>query len=133
MIKAKSQSAIGFTLLELLIVIIIIGLLAAVGMVQYAKSVANAKNSQAKAVLSEMRKAAQAYYSLNNAWPATCVSISVDLDGDGNSDVTFAAPASPDFTFSCPSGVGTATKSGTGGPNVYTWTINFDSGIISSS
>jgi prepilin-type N-terminal cleavage/methylation domain-containing protein len=55
----------GFTLLELLIVIIIIGLLAAVGMVQYGRAVANAKNAEAKTTLAELRRAAMAYYSVN--------------------------------------------------------------------
>lgn len=122
----------GFTLLELLIVIIIIGLLAAVGMVQYAKAVANTKNAQAKGVLGEMRKAALGYHSINGAWPAACAALNVDLDGDGVNDIIWSVPNSNDFAFTCPGGVGTATRTATAGTGVASWRIQFSDGTITS-
>jgi len=127
----------GFTLLELLIVIIIIGLLAAIGMVQYARAVANTKNSQAKQVLGEMRNAALAYHSINGNFPAAgngCQAMTVDLDGDGTNDVTFSTPTSSDFTFACPAqGQGRGTKTGSAGSGVSTWTIDFSTGSLTAS
>lgn len=122
----------GFTLLELLIVIIIIGLLASIGIVQYAKAVATTKNSQAKAILGEMRKAALAYQSLNGSWPSS-TTITVDLDSDGTSDVVFAPPSSTDFTWSIAAGTGRAVKTATAGAGVNSWTINLSNGTLTSS
>ncbi|MDD4940006.1 MAG: prepilin-type N-terminal cleavage/methylation domain-containing protein [Candidatus Omnitrophica bacterium] len=127
----------GFTLLELIIVVIIIGLLATVGIGQYTKAIANAKNSQAKAVLGEMRKAAFAYQSLNGSWPtdaADPVDIAVDLDNDGTNDVNFRTPTVADFTFTSDgaAGRGQAAKSGTAGSGVSNWRIDYQSGTISS-
>ena len=127
----------GFTLLEMLIVAIIIGLLASIGFLQYGKAVANTKNSMAKQVLGEMRNAALAYSTINGAWPPAgngCQSIIVDMDGDGNVDVTFATPDTLDFTYSCPAvGQGRATKTATAGSGVTTWTIDFATGVQTAS
>ena len=123
--------------MELLIVIIIIGLLSAVGMVQYSKAVANAQNAQAKGVLAEMRKAALAYNSVNGVWPPTAadpVVLSVDLDGDGVNDITFRAPTGNDV----PHAYGTdANGYGYGAAKrpsavVTHWRIMYASGTISS-
>lgn len=122
----------GFTMIELMIVIIIIGLLASVGIVQYGRAVANAKNSQAKAVLGEMRKAALAFQSLNGTWPTT-TSIIVDLDGDAVPDISFNTPDSDDFTFtSAAGGTGTATKTASAGTGVLNWQINYTNGTFTN-
>ena len=52
----------GFTLLELIIVIIIIGVLATLGFTQYGRMVERARGAEARAVLGDMRKLAFAYY-----------------------------------------------------------------------
>lgn len=120
----------GFTLLELLIVIIIIGLLAAIGIVQYGNAVVRAANSEARTTLGEMRKAAMAYYSLNNAYPSAIGSLaSIDLDGDGTSDVSFTPPTGGSYAYTCNATTGIATSSGSGAD----WTITFSSGAMSSS
>jgi prepilin-type N-terminal cleavage/methylation domain-containing protein len=55
----------GFTLLELIIVIIIVGLLATVGLTQYTVIVEKGRLSEAKANLGIMRKLAHEYYLKN--------------------------------------------------------------------
>ena len=122
----------GFTLLELIIVVIIIGVLATLGITQYGKAIGNAKNAFAKGTLDEMRKAAMGYYSLNSAWPAT-TSITADLDGDTINEITFTAPASTDFGFSSQAaGTGKATKTATAGAGVNSWQIDYSSGSITT-
>ncbi|MBL7151162.1 MAG: prepilin-type N-terminal cleavage/methylation domain-containing protein [Candidatus Omnitrophica bacterium] len=120
----------GFTLLELLIVIIIIGLLASIGIVQYGRAVANAKNAEAKMTLGEMRKAAMGYYSLNASYP-TVLPISVDLDNDGTADIVFTAPTGGSFTYSTTATYGQAAKVGTPA-GVSNWRITYSSGAVYS-
>jgi len=66
----------GFTLLELIVVIIIIGILATLGFSQYAKQVEYARLAEAKAMIGSMRKLVYEYYLKNGV-----------LDGIQNSDV----------------------------------------------
>ena len=53
---------IGFTLLELIVVIIIIGVLATLGFTQYGRMVERARGAEAKAILGDIRKLAAAHY-----------------------------------------------------------------------
>ena len=55
----------GFTLIELIVVIIIVGILAAVGMTQYSSIVEKARTAEAKVHIGTMRQLAYEYY-LNN-------------------------------------------------------------------
>jgi prepilin-type N-terminal cleavage/methylation domain-containing protein len=120
----------GFTLLELLIVIIIIGLLAAVGMVQYGRAVANAKNAEAKTTLAELRRAAMAYYSVNAAYP-TVIPITVDLDSDGTNDITFNAPTGGSFTYTSTLTYGQAARTVVQG-GVNNWRIDYATGAATT-
>ncbi len=52
----------GFTLLELIIVIIIIGVLATLGFTQYGKMIEKARGAEAKSILGDIRKFAAAHY-----------------------------------------------------------------------
>ena len=51
----------SFTLLELIIVIIIIGILAVLGFTQYGRMVERSRGAEAKAILGDIRKLAYAY------------------------------------------------------------------------
>jgi len=55
----------AFTLIELIVVIIIVGILAAVGMTQYAKMLEKSRAAEAKMALGDMRKLAYEYYLQN--------------------------------------------------------------------
>ncbi len=58
----------GFTLLELIVVIIIIGILATLGFSQYAKVVEKGRTAEAKAILGQIRTAQAAYYLERNTF-----------------------------------------------------------------
>src|SRR5215831_6656811 len=65
----------GFTLVELLIVISLISILAAMGIVQYKNSVTSAKESVLRTDLFRMRDAIDQYYADKGKYPSTLDSL----------------------------------------------------------
>lgn len=63
----------GFTLLELLIVIAIIGILISIGVVSYSSAQKKSRDSRRTADLKAVQNAWEQYYADNNgSYPATC-------------------------------------------------------------
>ena len=58
----------GFTLVEVLIVVIIIGILAAIGIPQFSAAMEKAKGGEARAGLGHIQTAEKVYYSENDAY-----------------------------------------------------------------
>lgn len=85
----------GFTLMELIIVVIVIAILAAIGLPQFFKAAGKAKEGAAKSNLGEIRKVQLAHESLEGNWLVlNCASgaacqLRVDIDNadsDNNHD-----------------------------------------------
>jgi len=70
-IKTKTQSERGFTIVELLIVIVVIGILAAITIVSFNGVTARANATSAKAAASSALKKAEAYNAEKAAYPTT--------------------------------------------------------------
>ena len=66
-----TRTAAGFTLVELLIVISLISILAAMGLVQYKNSVTSAREATLKTNLFRMRDAIDQYYADKAQYPGT--------------------------------------------------------------
>lgn len=97
MYKTKS----GFTLVELLIVIVIIAILAAITIVAYNGIQARARESSAIADLSSIAKQIEAYNVINGSYPAT-VATAKSMNAKtsinyGNSRVLLCATAASGF------------------------------------
>ena len=95
MLKAfsKKEGQKGFTLIELMIVIAIIGILAAIAIPQFASYRAKSYNTQAKAELKSFYTACQAYFSENPLPSTTTCSLALVQNTFKNSGAVTITPA----------------------------------------
>ena len=99
----------GFTLLELVVVIIILGILAALGLTQYAKMVEKGRTAEAKTVLGTLRTA-EAAYNLEKGTYLAFTGTELPVSAPG------ACVATHYFRYSCDAaGLCTATRCTVGG------------------
>ena len=112
----------GFTLLELIVVIIILGILATLGFTQYGKTIEKSRSAEAKAILGTIRTA-QVGYNLEYGTYATLANLPVDAPTscDNEHYFTYGTEAS--------AGLSTATRCTTGGktpqgPSACTVTVS---------
>jgi len=121
----------GFTLLELIVVIIIIGILATLGFTQYTMVIEKGRTAEAKTILGMVRKAEIAY-NIENGTYATIGNIFVSAPTACTSTHYFS------YTAAAAANTATATRCTATGktPNVataYSVTINYDAGTWSGS
>ena len=90
----------GFTLVELIIVIIIVGILASVGMTQYTKVVEKGRAAEARIILGALRTAEVNENTENGAY-ATVGNLSVAAP--------VACAATHFFSYACDAATGTCT------------------------
>ncbi len=94
----------GFTLVEVLIVVIIIGILAAIGIPQFAASIEKAKGGEARAGLGHVQTGEKVYYAENEYYTPTIVDLDITLT-QRYWTFTISTPSSTTYTA-------TATRSG---------------------
>lgn len=89
-----TQNQKGFSLIELMIVVAIIGLLAAIGIPQYAKFQARARQSEAKGHLNSMYTAEKSFQAEWNGYSSNLISVGYAATGEQlRYTVGFAATA----------------------------------------
>ncbi len=79
--KTVRKSQAGFSLIELMVVVAIIGILAAIGIPQYAKFQARARQSEAKGALSALYSAEQSYQGEWNSYSVDLGNIGFGVQG----------------------------------------------------
>ena len=108
----------GFTLIELIMIIVILGILAAVAVPKYFDLQASAKTAAEKGVVGGVRAGIYTYYAQNKAYPATldsataaaCTALNICFDtvlqqGGITSDwtkasaTTYTGPAGVTYTY----------------------------------
>jgi general secretion pathway protein G len=67
----RRSGIVGFTLIEVLIVMVIITILAGISLAVYNNSIVRAKEAVLKEDLFQLREAIDKYYADKNKWPAT--------------------------------------------------------------
>jgi type IV pilus assembly protein PilA len=113
----------GFTLIELMIVVVIIGILAALAIPRFMAATVKAKESEAKTILKQI-------FTLERTTRQELGAYSADLNAIGfdvptNSKFIFAIDAAGPNTFTA-----SATPDGTDADLVRTFTINQDGTIL---
>ena len=101
----KQQKQAGFTLIELMLVVIIIAVLAAVAMNSYTSSVQRSNRNEARSVLIENQLWMEQRYAVNNSY------------------ILPTAPAAPAFTQSPKGGTAKYNIAFVGTPTATTYTL----------
>jgi len=94
----------GFTLVEVLIVVIIIGILASVGIPQFASSIEKAKGGEAKAGLGHIQTGEKVYFAENETYTTVIAELDITLTSQYWA-FTIVSPTATTYTA-------TATRSG---------------------
>lgn len=101
--KDKNSYQTGFTLMELLVVMLIIGILTSIAIPQYQKAVERSRASQALTVLKSFNQAATAYYLATHTYPTSFDVLALDSSW---------RPAEPNERWSTVAGAGEARSNG---------------------
>jgi len=114
----------GFTLLELIVVIIIIGILATLGFSQYAKMIEKGRSAESKIILGQVRTAQEAY-NLEYVAYATDISLLAV-----SAPPTSCAQSTHYFSYAVSNTTATATRCTVSGktpvgPAAYTLTLTY--------
>ena len=75
----KQKNIKGFTLIEMLIVVLIIGILAAIALPQYKISVARSRLANILPVFASIKQAQEVYYMLHNEYADYAEDLDIDL------------------------------------------------------
>ena len=76
------KNKLGFTLIEMLVVVLIIGILAGIALPQYQMAVGKAQFATLKTITRNVQDAAQRYYLVNDTYEGTNNSLDIDIPNE---------------------------------------------------
>ena len=104
--KKNKLNVKGFTIVELLIVIVIIGILATIGFVAFSGAQNKANKSKAEATIGQVKAKLGEYYATNNTYPADKAAVSAFLTSaeGGNNTSLNTTFNNASYTYACATG-----------------------------
>ena len=135
MLSKFHRSQKGFTLIELMIVVVIIGILAALAIPRFMRATTKSKQSEAKTILKQIYAMERAYRQEKDAyWSTAGVQTASAAAPNGFATIGVEVMASARYTYTINSTANTFTATATSGildddATVDIWTIN-ENGVL---
>ena len=112
LVRTTSRYRNGFTLIELMIVVAIVAILAAIAIPQYRKYVQKSNRATAKSALLDLSRREETYYSTNNTYTLNLSNLGYSSSNITNNQIQVPNSSNPTYviSFSAPATSGSSAS-----------------------